>query len=394
MHVDYEIADFVTGETFGVLPIKKGAEWTTQLNRPDQLSCTVDMRSREARGLDLSSAAEGRKTVLRARTVSDDPERDDLTVAWGLLDDQRPWNEDTRTLKLSAKGVESSWLGMSLIGPATALTLPLIVKDDDGLNAPNPALDTHYAGLELGTIAKRLVEQRLTWPGSPAARFTLPADRTAPADEDHQRDYLFAQLKYVGEALQNLTEVENGPDIAFDCWRAADGRLAYGMRVGTDANPRIGADVGIWALGPASPISGLEYIDDSVDVATTAWGSAGRTMGDVLLSRVRNADMIADGYPSLDYVNTSHGDVTRQATLDAYARADAAYVRRPRRDVPFSVQGDASPGLGQYRAGDFVTIDVPADHPWPPMRGGFRVRVTSLKGDETGRKIAIGCEVI
>lgn len=374
--VSYALANFVDGGPILDLPVMEGASWSAQLNRPDALSCSIDMNDRDVRKLDLRSSATPLKTVMLARND------DGVILAWGLLKDPREWDEDTKTLSLEAAGIWSTYFGSTIIGPATALTAPLITLDPEGFPRVNPALNTAFTGWSLGTIGKKLVAQRLTWPGSPTV-FDLPADQVGTHD---RTDYLFAQLKTVGTALTDLTKVENGPDFAFDAQYSGLG-LRYVMRHGSEAQPRIGADVGVWSLGGDSPITGLK-IKDGADVGSAAWLPGGKQAGSAIFSRTLDATTIAAGYPSLDLVDTSHSDVGVQANLDDYGLALMRNGTKPTKDLSFTVRADASPALGAYRPGDTITLDFPEDHPWATS---IPIRITSISGDETGLDVKIGC---
>lgn len=382
--VTYALADFVSGGPIVDLPIREGASWSSQLNRADALSCSIDMNDPDALALDLRSSTEPKKTVLLARTDAD------VVLAWGVID-SRDWNEDDQTLSLTASGVWDSYFGKTIIAPASARTAALTVPDPGGpgLYMVNPALSTSYSGLSLGTIGKRLVQQRLAWPGAPTA-FVLPADEAGSAE----RNYAFADMKRTGAALTDLSNVEGGPDFAFDAQRAPDGlSLLYVMRHGSTAQPRIGTDVGSWPVGGLSPITGLKVTDDGSSLASAAWLTAGKSAGSAILSRALNDALVTDsGYPPLDEVDTSHNDVSVQATLDAYAARLIGYGARPFREVSFSVRADATPPLGQYRPGDTVTLDVPDDHPY--LTTSIPVRITSISGDEAGLSVKIGCVIL
>lgn len=378
--VSFAIADFVTGGPIVDLPVTPGASWGAQINRPDTVSCSIDLRDPDARKLDLRSATEPNKSVLLART---DDERKKI-LAWGIVNGQRKWDEKTQTVTISATGVDDSWLGRAVVGPVTALSQPITVN---GL--PNTALDTTLSGWSLGTIGKKLVEQRLAWPGSPLV-FQLPADEPGT----HTRTYPFVDLATVGKRLSDLTDVENGPDFAFEAGYGPDGiTLVYTMRHGSEAEPLIGADVGVWSLGGQSPIEDLAYADDADYLASAIWFLAGRNGATMISASALNDSLVsADGYPSTDLVDKSRGDVVVQSTLDAYAAEAADYASRPVESLTFDVRGDATPGLGDYAPGDRVTIAVPTEHPW--IRDDLYVRITSMSGDETGQTVKIGCEVI
>lgn len=381
--VTYGLADFVTGGPILDLPVMEGASWGAQLNRPDTVSCSVNMNDPDALALDLRSSSEPNKTILFARTD------DDMILAWGLIgDDGREWDEDSRTLSLSASGISSSFFGKTIIAPVGARTGALITLDGEGYPVVNPAHNTSLAGLSLGTIGKRLVAARLAWPGAPAV-FDLPADEAGV----NERAYLFSSMKAIGSALADLTNVENGPDFAFDAQRASNGLgLRYVMRHGSEAQPRIGSDAGSWHLGEGSPITGLKIKDALAAGASAGWMTAGKQSGTPLISRALNDAPLAAGYPPLDVVDTSHSDVSQQATLDAYNSENVAQSQQAVRALSFSVRADATPALGAYRPGDTMRIDVPDAHPW--LTTSIPIRITSVSGDEAGLSAKIGCVIL
>lgn len=381
--VSFALADFRTGGPIVDLPVMKGATWGAQLNRPDELTCKIDLNDPDALALDLRSASEPNKTVMIARTD------DDIILAWGMIPDGgREWDEDAKVLTLSATGISSSYFGQCIIAPSTALTAALVVPDAEGYPVVNPALDTTLSGWSHGTIGKKLVAQRLAWPGAPTV-FDLPADEIGTRTQT----WTFASMKSIGSALEDLTKQEGGPDFAFDAQRAPDGlSLRYVMRHGTEATPRIGTDVGVWSLGEMSPVTGLKIKDALAAGASVAWMTAGKQAGAALVSRARNEALIAAGYPPIDVVDTSRSDVSVQATLDRYNAALIADAANTIRDLEFSVRADASPRLGQYRPGDTVTLDVPDGHPWHTKP--IPIRITSISGNEAAKSVKIGCVIL
>jgi hypothetical protein len=85
--------------------------------------------------------------------------------------------------------------------------------------------------------------------------------------------------------------------------------------------------------------------------------------------------------------------VSVQATLDSYNVENLRDALTLTRDISFSVRGNATPALGQYRPGDTVTLDVPEGHPWL-VAGPIPIRLTSITGDETGLSVKIGCVIL
>lgn len=377
--VTYSLVDFVTGGPIIDLPVKKGASWSAQLGRPDSVSCSVNMRDAAARSLDLRAASEPNKALLLARTDEDN------IIAWGLIgDDGRQWSEDKRSVELTASGIDETWLGRNPIAPATALTAALTVSDAEGFKIPNPALDTTISGVSHGTIGKRLVQQLVAWPGSPTI-FEFPPDEPGSRTET----YAFASLKTVGSALSDLTKQEDGPDFAFLARREGIG-LRYVMVHGTEAQPRLGTHAGTWPISGITPVTGLDVADAVAAGASVGWMTGGKQSGDIIMSRVIAPSRIADGYAPFSIIDTSHTDVSVQATMDSYNRANVADAGKPIRDVAFVVRADASPSLGAYRPGDTVDLDVPDGHLWLPPGRTIRIRIMSMSGDEKGKTVKIG----
>lgn len=384
--VNYGLADFRTGGRILDLPVMEGASWSAMLNRADAVGCSISLNDPDAVRLDLRSSTEPNKTVMFAETETGH------ILAWGLIgDDGREWDEDEQTLTLTAVGIKDSYFAQRIIGPASALSATLITNDAEGFPEVNPALNTTLSGWSHGTIGKKLVEQALAWPGSPTV-FDLPADEVGTREEE----YLFASLKSVGKALDDLTAQEVGPDFAFEAQRAADGiSLRYSLRHGSEATPRIGTDLGSWHLGPGSPIIGLKSKDVEAAGASAGWMTAGKQSGAVLLSRRLNAAMLDAGYPALDLVDTTHNDVTKLGTLNSHNAANMRDAAKTLRDLHFSVRavdGLDNTQLGTFRPGDTVTIDAPDGHKW--FTKDMRIRITSISGDETGHDVKIGCVVI
>lgn len=377
MSVSFGLANYNTGDHILDLPVMAGASWAAMLNKPDLLSCEIDLRDSDVRALDIPSSTEPKVTVLFAQAESG------AILAWGPISD-RVWDNDTRKLSIEASG-GWQYFNQRIIAPPSAETGEIILPD----GAVSTAFDTKFLNTTLGGTGVQLVEQALAWPGAPTA-YELPA----PVAGDHESDtYRLIDFKRVGAALTDLTNRENGPDFAFVAKRDETGlSLVYEMRVG---DPLLGALVGSWQVdGPASPVSGLQVTDDGTRLATHVWMQAGKTDSKVIVARARN-DYLLDlaGYPVLDMVDTTHTDVTIQATLDEYAAENAATASRLQRSLSFSVRGDAEGlALGQYRPGDFAQLDVAAGNPYL-AEGLIGIRITGISGNETGEFVKIGCEV-
>lgn len=386
MAVTFGLAEYHTGERILDLPVLEGASWAAMLNAPDNLDCQIDLRDPEVRALDIPSTTEPKKTVLFASTDSG------VILAWGVISD-REWDEDERILTITASG-GGQYFNQLIIAPPAAAT-GTIINTDGSVSA---AFDTEFNDVTLGTIGKKLVAQALTWDGAPTA-YVLPADVAEIGRESGV--YRLVDYKRVWSALEDLTKrADGGPDFAFEARRdSTELALEYVMRAGA---PLLGEFIGSWPVGSLeSPVTKLKVKDDGARLATHVWMQAGRTDSKVIVARASNPDLITTaGYPHLDFVDTTHSDVVIQATLDAYATEHAEGRRTLGRSLSFDVKGTPiasdgtliGPSLGEYRPGDFVSLDVAAGNPYL-TEGEITVRVLGISGDETGVDVRIECEI-
>lgn len=388
MAVRYVLANFLTGQTITEVPVTTGATWALALDKSDALSCTIDFRDRSVRALDPQSITEPHKTILLAVT------EDDVVLAWGLIDLKRSWNDPEKQLTINASGAWAYW-NRCIIGTSAMRTTNFIVN-----NAPNTALDRSFANLDLATIGKRLMQDRLGWPGA-TMPFTFFADRTG----SRQMYYAAADLKTIGSALTDLVERVNGPDFEFAATLNSDGLgYSYPVRAGTEANPYLGSFVGTWSTaGEASPVSDLAIDDDFSDFAVATWAKAqGSTASNTqvtLGARVLNDTLrTSGGYPPEDFVDTSHSDVSVQQTLNDYAAEASVYASKYQRTLSFSVASyfpdgtPTTPRLGQYRPGDYVDLDFD-DHTYLGTQT-LRVRLTGVSGDVEGNTTKVSAQVV
>jgi hypothetical protein len=160
-----------------------------------------------------------------------------------------------------------------------------------------------YSGLSLGTIAKRLVQLAISHTGG-SLPMVLPADETAGDDADHTRTWYGYELKDMGQALRQLTEVINGPDIRFEPRFTAD-RLGieWVMKVGTEAQPIVSQTGGDWRWDttvPRGTVSGLNVVRDATAVAYRAWIPGAGEGSDSIMAMRQDLSPTAAGFPLLE----------------------------------------------------------------------------------------------
>lgn len=400
----YILGDLRTGRRILDLPVMQGP-WDTRLDTAETVSVTVDMQNPDAQQLTLRNSAAVAKTFLGVVEGRGD---DEFITACGPIW-THSYDRDALTLQLGAKGMWSLF-DHRLILPLLAATLPVTqwtVADpaDNTKTIPNPSLTSSYTGLWLGTIAKRLVSQAMAWTGG-SLPIILPSDQGS-ADASHQRTYIGADFKSVGEAIKQLSDVDGGPEVQFIPRFTSDKLgVEWVMRMGSAAQPLLfSPQKPQWDLTvKESPVSAFKVDADGSLMGSMSWATGGRSSDDVLVSRAYDPTLVNLGFPLMDLIDSSHSSVSKQSTLDGYARQNAINGRTPTETWSFTVESypideqgfPAGPQLASYSVGDFCDIQIapfdPVDgtgDPYLTAGGSFRHRIVGISGNETGQTVQI-----
>lgn len=237
---------------------------------------------------------------------------------------------------------------------------------------------SQWTNTSLRTIAKRLVEQACAWPNA-----GIPIDYEPDFAGTNEREYPGADLMWVAEALTNLTEVEDGPDIAFRPKLDGTRHVRWDLLTGDPDLTQGGVDHywDVSAPGPNAYISDLDR--DGRDLATHAWG-VGATNDETqirLEAKASSPALLDAGFPMMETVE-NRNSVLRAETLQAYV--DEAVVRYSAFTETFTlkVARDEDPKLGTYWPGDWAKIKVAATARVPA--GTYRVRIVRISFDAEG----------
>lgn len=270
---------------------------------------------------------------------------------------------------------------------------------------------TTYEGPQLGLIAKRLVEliQYDTWKGNPedeggeawqSLPIVLPSDAdlggTTPAT--YSEPYYGYQMMWVGKALQDLTERENGPEIQFVPRRRTDDPryLEWVMRIGVEDDGFMLTQGGQdWIFDytvPKSPVRNISISEDGSNWAWTVWGAG---QGQAEARPVDAADSVAAGdlvlsvgYPFLEAEVTGIDSEEDLVKVAEYVQARTAECAAPREQWTLTVSRDDAPNVGQYRAGDMALVRVGAGHVYLPQ-GDYRMRILAVSGGATASDVTL-----
>jgi len=362
--------DMLSGRNIVPLPATEGS-WTVTTNADESITCTIPARDPNVRRLQVWANTPLARSGLLA-------EIDGMPVAAGPIW-KRKYDTKAGAISLTAGGLWSYW-NRRLLLPVTARTAPLVNLTTGD---PDASLDVNVTGFSYGTMAKKWIQLAQLWPNG-AVPMQFPADEVGT----RVKPVAAIDLKMVGKMIEDLSNLENGPDFAFRPRRSLDGLGIYWeFQHGSATVPRLGSTDATntkWTYG--APLGGaafdLKVGEDATDVATEAWLSGGASGDKVVIARAESAALLADGFPLLGMVDGGHSDVTTQTTAQSYANGDVKLASNAASFWSMSVRAHEkkAPQLGDYWLGDLVTITVDKrEGVLPP--GDFVRRIASIQGD-------------
>lgn len=370
MATEFFAFEMLTGQRLTPLPVDSG-DWRIGVNADDSTSCTIKADSVDAK---LTYAWEASQLARNGLLVV----VDNVPVAAGPI-----WKRSFSNgeISLTGGGLRSYWDRRVLL-PVAARSQPLVNPD----GSPNTGLDTNLSGLSYGTIAKRYIQLARLWPGG-AIPMQLPADELG----SYERNVAGIELKKLRGLIDNLTKVENGPDIEFrPRWNVEGSSIYWEMRHGSVSHPRLGNDdpsLISWSTGGESGAFDLSIDEDATGMAEEVFAVGGRSADRVIASSARSTKLYDDGYPLLQGVDTSHSSVSEQTTMDGYAAEGARLGGFSASMWSMSVRSNEGLPLGDYWIGDTARIDV-ADH-MVLADGAYTRRIAQISGDAEGDSFQI-----
>jgi hypothetical protein len=370
------IGDLRTGRNLVYLPASGVADlsWSTARNTPDDAKATFNLADADTRKLGISAASTPGASFL-------------VVVNDGVPEAGGPvwisnYSRETRKRTITAKGMWSYFDHRVLI-PLVAQSMPII---DPTTGEPLAVMNSNYAGLAFGTIAKRMVQQAIAFTGG-----HVPIAFGPDEFADREKSYLGTDLAMVGERLQQLTQLQNGPDIAFTPRFTSDGLgMEWVLRTGTEAKPDlIGETIHIWDYSVPNPsIKDLETTVDASNLRSRSWRSGGRSDDRTYIERADDPSLLAAGFPLLEGVASS--DAETPEVIRSEALEDVRVNRLPKSSWTFSVLADGDPKAVDVNVGDLCRVIIAGDDEIPDSGPvGYLRRIASKSGDRDGRWVKI-----
>lgn len=240
---------------------------------------------------------------------------------------------------------------------------------------PSPGLTT-VAGLSVtyttqdqNNIARALVALAQTHTGGNI--LVEPAD-TDLSNINRDRTYNGWDLTDVGHALENLSNVIDGPDMVFDVLPGSSAPRRV-LRVGT---PWLGQQGSSWRWEMGGNVASYTWPSDGTRMATRAFATGQGVELGLPISVSEDTTKYAAGFPLLE-LEKQYGSAEDEDTLAGHAEADQQTAQMPVALPTIVVRGDVSPTAAEVNRGDDGWLVLPRD---PFHRDGFEgpVRIVDM----------------
>lgn len=254
----------------------------------------------------------------------------------------------------------------------------------------------------LPNIARTLIRNSASMTYRPGS--ALPWDVPANVGTGtNVRFYPGYDMVSVGQRVQELTQVQNGPDVLVTPYRTSDANGQYIRHRVMVGEPYLSQPGLPLLLDYGSNLESLDVDEDGSTVATSAFVKGSGQEREQTYARLQDTRLIDAGWPMMDYVDGTHTTATDQATLDGWAAADLALyghsvetwsaALRTRSRTASGV--DEVSALGAYLPGYFVTINIAPNHRhrWIPP-GQYASRILGIASGSESGKVKISLETL
>lgn len=355
----------MTGQRGKRLDIAADGSWMVPINGIEDW--TVKVAKDELRSLDPLWWSSWRTSVLVCWVKADGTE-----VPWIMGPVTQPPAEDRHTAVLTCKGL-GALLERRVVLARDYTDMAALAKS---AMAPR--------GMSLGTIAQEVVRSSTTaklggW---------LPISYGSPRETGsglNERTYEGWNLANNGtfKRLTELSEVRNGPDIAFrPAWAdEARTRVQWVMMHGTRAQPAIAQD---WTMdldttSATSPVANVGVTTDASTLNSRVyWTGAGEGAG-TLIRMAQDEARLTDHMPLLEVVGST-SDSDNPALIQEHADAALATGGGALQQLTVTIDGsDSRCEIGRWRVGDTAQVTIGTD--WLTVRPGARpMKIIAAKG--------------
>lgn len=306
--------------------------------------------------------------------------RDGVPV-WGGIIWTRSYDSTTRQVTIGA-GDWWSYFSHRKVLPVLGLT-----ERADGLYvAPSPTYianqPTSYRGLDQNQIARNLVAQAQAATGG---NIGIQLDGTL-SGVIRQETYNGYDNTWVSDALGNLANIIEGPDMLFDVGAVdSAGRPARLFRLGT---PQLGVPGRPWRWELGGNLLSYQWPSDGTKYATRLFAAGNGTEEAALIQVAEDRSRYANGWPLAESEN-SYSTVSDTDDLQGHADSDLASSSLPAVVPQLVVRGDIWPTYDEISVGDQGLVTIQDDFFPSKLTTAMRIVSASVSPAETIEKVTL-----
>lgn len=357
----------VTGRIVFEIPLTGVPQWTQQINADGSWSIQTLI------GPDDRSSGPT-KADLRAYT---DAWRHSVAICWG---DGSSTDYVCQAGPLTARQLMSEkppiiQFGGTGFWPLLRKIIQLASTWNGNLLSVGSGADTTYTSSLQGIAAAML--------SNAIARQSFPLDVptiTPPVTGTIAETYFGYDLTSAGQRLQELTQLQGGPDILFKPYRTSDGHVRHAAQIG---NPYISNAGRPLVFDYPGSIQSILPTDNATGMSTKTYEKGNGVEYATLWTSTTDTTLTNAGWPLLEVADTAHADVTDATKLQQWSDGTQALNGRPLSTWATIVrQDDIDYPFGSYDPGVYGAYNV-MGHPWLPD-GKYNQRIL---GFQQGQKI-------
>lgn len=243
-----------------------------------------------------------------------------------------------------------------------------------------------YTGLTYPAIAQRVVKLVQQKPGGALPiSYPYPEITTTATDLTHQRTYSAYNFgsNNAHSALNELSNLTNGPDIMFRP-RLIDGNsLTFDMLHGTEESPTIPQSITpVWdTTAVRGEVTDLDIVVTGTYQSTRVYATGEGTNEGTLVRVSTNGGPLSQGYPLLE-TTQSYTGVTQGPTLQSHADAVVKANAGSLMEIQMTVRADGEHQLGSFWPGHSVQLVTKG---WLSLKDGIHnLRLLNISGTDEG----------
>jgi hypothetical protein len=332
----YLVADLRTNQILGEVPLI-GVSYTKKLNGSGTFSGTLPLSpkfSGDAR--DLTSPA------IRAVYVM----RGDTPVYGGII-----WTRsyDSATRKVQIQGADWwSYFNARFILPV----LSGAAYTDSTYVA---GLSTSYSGVEQNQLMRNLIALAQSHTGGDIGIDVASDISTSFIPRD--RIYYGYKLTRVGDALIEICNDINGPDVAFDVAATnSSGQPRRVLRLGT---PRLGIQGSALRFDLGGNLLSFQWKSDASKMDTRTFATTDGTAEGTPIAAYQDTSLYGNSWP-LQESATNYSNISNMSTLFAHAQSDQQVARLPVALPVLRVDSELHPTVDEINVGDDALVTIPS----------------------------------